>query len=185
MKVTEMKIEDITTDGVFAISLVESPAIQEDFIYLSDENESVKLAVTEQGMVYGMALVPDKQIPRRDKDGNIYKIFFTDETIRQTAHLFLSRSQNNNATLGHRIKAEGVSFVESWIVEDPNNDKSNALGLESVKGAWFVGAKINDDQTKQDIKDGKFKGFSIEGSYKPTKSLEEKLGALLDKFENK
>jgi hypothetical protein len=183
MEVVEMKIQDIINQGVYAISLVQNPAIQENFIYLSGLDEPIKLAMTEQGMVYGMALVPDKKIDRRNAKGEIYQIFFTEETIKETAHLFLSRNQNNNATLGHEQKAEGVSFVESWIVEDPKNDKANALGLEAVKGAWVVGAKINDEQTKQDIKDGKFKGFSIEGKYEPVKTLEEKLGAILDKFE--
>lgn len=183
MEVIEMKIQDIINQGTYAISLVEKPAIEDDFIYLSELEESVKLAVTEQGMVYGVVLIPEKKIDRRNAQGEIYQIWFSPETVKQTAHLYFSRNQNNNATLGHKVKADGISYVETWIVEDPKNDKANALGLEPVKGAWVVGAKINDEQTKQDIKDGKFKGFSIEGKYEPVKTLEEKLGAILDKFE--
>ena len=184
MKLIEMKIKDIEAQGVYAVSLVDSPAIEEDFIYLSTEDdEDVKLAVTEQGMVYGLALIPDKHIPRRDKDGNIYNIFFSAETIKETAHLFLSRQQNNNATLGHKVQTKDVSFVESWIIEDPENDKLNALGLKAIKGAWALGGKINSDQLKEDIKLGKFKGFSIEGTYDVPKTLLEKLEELLNKYE--
>ena len=183
METKEMLIDDIMSGGVYAVSLVENPAIEDDFIYLSTEH--LKLAITEQGMVYGMALIPDKKIPRRSASGETYEIYFKEETVRQAAHLFLSRNQNNNVTLGHEVETNGVSFVESWVVVDEKLDKLAALGLNPVKGAWALGGYVKDESIREDIKAGRFKGFSIEGKFKNKESFESKLNALLDKFDNK
>lgn len=181
METIEMKILDPTRHGTYAVSLVENPAMEEDFIYLSVEE--IELSFNEeQGMIYGVVMTPDKKVLRQKPNGEKYNIFFSAETIKESAHLFLSRQQNNNATLAHETPTKGVSFVESWIVKDPKNDTANALNLSVVKGSWILGAKITDEQIKADIKAGKFKGFSIEARYEKEETLAEKLSALLDRF---
>ncbi len=151
-------------NGVYAISLVENPAIEEDFVALSETKLELKTIDEEKRIAVGLALVPNKKILRRDNQG-FYNIVLSKDTVRKASELFLKRLNNNNATLEHEEKTSGVSFIESWIVEDPKMDKSVLYGLNSVEGAWAVVAKIDNDEVWKDVKDGKYYGFSIEGFF--------------------
>ena len=115
-KLIELIIDE-TADffGVDAISVVKFPAIE--------ENE-------EQKQLIGAVLIPEKRIPRLDKDTNEeYDVFFTKETIKQAQNLFMSSLNNNNHTLEHKEPIQGLTVVESWIKEDEKFDKSNMYGL--------------------------------------------------------
>jgi hypothetical protein len=79
--------------------------------------------------------------------------------------LYLKKNYNNNVTVDHDHNVEGVSLIESWIVEDEKHDKSNLYNLKAVKGSWVVKMKVYNEEVWQQIKDGKFKGFSIEGKF--------------------
>ena len=70
---------------------------------------------------------------------------------------------NHNATIQHESKVSGVFTVESWIVEDKENDKSTKYGFDVPEGTWMVAMKIENDEVIQGIKDGVLKGLSIEG----------------------
>ena len=59
----------------------------------------------------------------------------------------------------------GVSVIESWIVEDPEKDKTALYGLNAVVGAWAVTMKIDNDEVWKDVKSGKYLGLSIEGMF--------------------
>jgi hypothetical protein len=161
----EMLILDESEDGVFAISLVDRPAIQEDFIYLSKQEICLKVTNEEKREVVGLALVPNKKIYRVDNEGNEFNIFFTEQTIEKTNELFMKNLNLNKITSQHERPVEGVSVIESWIVEDPKNDKSNLYNLEAPKGSWVIKMKIYNDEEWQRVKDGEYKGFSIEGKY--------------------
>ena len=67
---------------------------------------------------------------------------------------------------------DGVALIESWIVEDTKNDKSNLYKLNAPVGSWVVKMKVYNDEVYQGIKDGKFNGFSIEGKYDGLEQLE-------------
>ena len=179
MERIEMKIEDINQDGVFAISIVDRPAIESDFIYLS--SEEVHFAETEKGLIVGLALIPEKDILRRTESGEKYKIFFTDETVEQTAHLFMKNQNTNNVTLGHEQETNGAYVVESWIVENPKKDKVSLYGIDAKKGSWAIAMKVEDHRLKQRILNGQFNGFSIEGKFEGVQQLSEleKIKALL------
>jgi hypothetical protein len=154
--------------GVEAISLVESPAIEENFVALKNQVIHFKTIDAEKRIVVGLALIPEKPIYRRDKDDEYY-IFFSKETVRKTAELYLKNHNNNNATLEHKIKANGVSVVESWIVEDIEKDKTALYGLNAVKGSWAVVMRITNDDIWEDVKKGTYKGLSIEGYFSDKK----------------
>ena len=154
--------------GVEAISLVESPAIEENFVALKNQVIHFKTIDAEKRIVVGLALIPEKPIYRRDKDDEYY-IFFSKETVRKTAELYLKNHNNNNATLEHKIKANGVSVVESWIVEDVEKDKTALYGLNAVKGSWAVVMRITNDDIWEDVKKGTYKGLSIEGYFSDKK----------------
>ena len=160
----EMKITDEMDEGVFAISLVDKPAIGEDFIKLSAEEVQLKVLDEEKRIVVGFALVPEKRIYRRVKDKE-FNIYFTKETIAKTQELFMRKLNLSNFTIDHEKEIQGVSVIESWVVEDPKNDKSNIYNLNAKGGEWVLMSKIYNDEIWKEIKEGKFKGYSIEGKF--------------------
>jgi len=152
-------------DGIEAISLVEFPAIEENFVALSKHKVEFKTVDSEKRVIVGLALVPDKPIYRRSGDKE-YNIIFSKETVRKASELYLKRLKLNNATLEHDEQmTSGVSVIESWIVEDPSKDKTALYGLNAVKGAWAVTMKIDNDEVWEDVKSGKYLGLSIEGMF--------------------
>jgi hypothetical protein len=161
----EMIRSDESVDGVFAISLVDKPAIQEQFIYLSSHEIELKVTHEEKREVVGIALVPDKKI-YRNIDGEEFNIYFTSQTIEKTNELFMKNLNLNKITSQHERDVEGVSVIESWIVEDSKQDKSNIYKLNAPVGSWIVKMKVYNDSEWVRVKNGEYKGFSIEGKYK-------------------
>ncbi len=156
--------ENDELNGVDAISLVEYPAIEENFVALKNHKIEFKSIDEDKRIVVGLALIPNKPIYRRNGDKEFY-IFFSKDTVRRSAELYLKNHNNNNATLEHKLKAEGVSVVESWIVENPEKDKTSLYGLNAVEGSWAVVMKIYNDEVWKDVKAGTYKGLSIEGYF--------------------
>ena len=166
----ELTIKD-ESDGVFAISLVDSPAIEENFIMLSSQEVDLKILDEEKRIVVGFALVPEKRIYRRVKDKE-FNIYFTKETVAQSSELFMKKLNLNKFTTEHEKEVQGINVIESWVVEDAKNDKSNIYNLGAKGGEWVVMSKIYNDEIWNDIKEGKFKGYSIEGMYDGFDKLE-------------
>jgi len=169
-KVIEMLIKDLE-DEVFAISVVTKPAIEENFIALSEHEIELKTIDEDKRILIGAVLVPEKEIPRLDKDQKIYYIKFSAETIKLSSELFLMRSKQNNVTLQHNKKLDDMSVVESWIVEDSKVDKSALYGLNYPKGTWVAMMKVNNDDVWEQVKSGAIKGFSIEGKFSDNQNL--------------
>lgn len=174
----EMKIKDESVDGVFAISLVDSPAIEEDFVALSKHYEKIELKVAdeERRIAVGYALIPDKRIYRRitpkgKTEPVEFNIYFTKETIAQTQELYMRNLNNNNATTEHEKAVTDCTVIESWITEDEKHDKINLFNVEPIVGGWAVMMKINNDEVWSSVKSGEYKGFSIEGFYKGFENL--------------
>lgn len=165
MRIVELIIdekEDLS--GVEAISVVEFPAIEENFIALNQQLQLAKVD-DEKRILMGAALIPNKNIYRRNGEDEYY-IFFSDATVKKASELFLMNSNQNNATLEHQKKINDLSVVESWIVEDTEMDKSKKYGLNAPVGSWMVSMKVNNDTIWNDfVKTGKVKGFSIEGYF--------------------
>ena len=156
--------ESSKDDGIYAISLVEFPAIEENFVALSQHKVEFKTLDEDKRIVVGLALVPDKKIYRRKKDYE-YNIMFSKETVRKASELYLKSLKNNNTTLEHQTLTSGVSVIESWIVEDERMDKSNIYGLNAKEGAWVVTMKVDNDSVWEDIKQKRYLGLSIEGIF--------------------
>ena len=156
--------EESKDDGIYAISLVEFPAIEENFVALSQHKVEFKTLDEDKRIVVGLALVPNKKIYRRRKDYE-YNIVFSDETVRKASELYLKSLKNNNTTLEHQSLTSGVSVIESWIVEDERMDKSNLYGLNASKGSWVVTMKVDNDNVWDDIKKKRYLGLSIEGIF--------------------
>jgi TusA-related sulfurtransferase len=165
MNIVELILDEEDAIGIEAISVVESPAIEEDFIAL--KNQEFKLAEVdkEKRILMGAALIPNKPIYRRNED-NEYYIYFSRDTVRKASELFFINGNQNKSTLEHQMPLTGLSVVESWIVEDKEKDKTRMYDMEMPLGTWMVSMKVlNDDIWNNYVKTGKVKGFSIEGYF--------------------
>lgn len=163
MKTFEAKFKD-NSDGVFAISLVNAPATMETFIALSKQEEVVKLSNVdeEQRILMGLVLQPNQLIYRKQDDTE-FNIVFSEDTIKKLSHNFFKSGFQLNSKLEHETPIEGVSFVESWLVENSDIDKSANFGLSYPKGSWLATMKVDNDEIWEDyIKTGKLKGFSVD-----------------------
>ena len=154
-----MKCYRVTGGDLFAVSLVEDPAIESNFIALSKQQSSIKLE-NEKRLLIGAALVPNKPI-YRNVNGNEFYISFDETTIEKLAQDFLANDYQHNITVDHQEDANDIVIVESWI-KTSENDKSVNYGLDEPIGTWFIGMKVNNDEIWQRVKDGFYKGFSIE-----------------------
>ena len=156
------KLYEVRPDSlVYAISLVECPAIESNFVLLSEEKPiQVCLEQDEKHMVFGAVLIPDKPIYRYNQDEEYY-IRFPKETIEVLAHEYLQNDNIYSFTKHHKDNADGVSIIESWV-KTSDNDKSVDLGIDAPIGTWFIGAKVDNEELWKGLKDGSMRGFSVE-----------------------
>jgi len=168
----ELTIKSVE-DGVFAISLVDQPAIEENFVALAAQDVEFKVVDEERRIVVGFALVPEKRILRL-MGGKKFNIYFTKETIATAAEDFMKKMMLKKFTTDHEEKVDGVTVIESWVVEDAKHDKSNIYGLGAKGGEWVLMSKIDNDAVWNEVKAGKFKGYSIEARFDGFEQLQSK-----------
>ena len=182
MDIVELIIDEQHSSlAIDAVSLVEFPAIESEWIFLSkDTKNNLSLAKVDEHkrLIVGAALIPNKQIYRRDENGKEFYVFFSEATVKRASELYLMNNNQASATYEHRDKIHDVTTVESWIVEDTKHDKSNIYGLNLPKGSWVLSMKVENTEIWADILAKKVKGFSIEGFYI------DKLASLSTKVEN-
>jgi hypothetical protein len=166
MKIIELVLDENNIDGgVNAISLVERPAIESNFIALSEQIEVRFAEVKDKMLLIGPALIPNKTIYRKEKEKEFY-VYFSEDTVRKASQLFLKMAYQGKSTLEHDMKLSGLTVVESWIVEDSEKDKSAVYGMSQPKGTWMVCMKVDNEEVwNEEVKQGKVNGFSIEGYF--------------------
>lgn len=181
MKIIELILdENEELNGIEAISIVESPAIEEDFIALKSDEIKLAEVSKERRVLMGALLIPNKPIYRRNGEDEYY-IYFSKDTVLKASQMYLMKGNQNNSTLEHQYSLSGLSLVESWIVEDEVHDKSRKYGMEVPVGTWMGTVKVNNDQVWEEfVKTQAVKGFSIEGYFadkmeRPKESLKEEL----------
>jgi len=181
MKIVELVLdEEQEESGIDAISIVESPAIESDFVALKQEEVKLAEIDKEKKILLGALLIPNKPIYRNGEDGEYY-IFFSKDTIVKASQMYLKNGYQNNSTLEHKEALNGLTLVESWIVESETQDKSRKYGLNVPVGTWMGAVKVNNDEIWQEyVKTNKVKGFSIEGYFadkmeRPKESIKEEM----------
>ena len=123
----------------------------------------------EQMVVVGPAMIPNKKIIRRDEYGNEYYVYFSEETIKQISEKFMKRGYTKDSQ--HDIMHNGpgeqdVYVAESWLIEDPENDKSRMYGFDDLpKGTWMTKMKVNNKDVWEKVKSGELRGFSVSGYF--------------------
>ena len=187
MQTIELFIKDEAEDGVFAISLVDQPAIESDFLALSkqvDNKFKIKLKEIDKKrkVVVGYALIPDLKIPRV-KDGKEFNIVMSKETVALAASLYMKKLNLANVTSQHEKPVEGCCVIESWVIEDPKMDKANIYNLEPAPkgGEWVVMMALTDEEYAK-VEDGEYNGFSIEAMFQGFDALEQSKELTDDEF---
>jgi len=183
MRIVELILDDQQmASGIDAISIVEAPAIESNFVALKSHEVKFAKVAAEKRILMRPILIPDKPIYRKQVvDGELdeFYIYFSKDTVRKASQMFLMKGNQGNATIEHELAVQGVCMVETWIKEDMEKDKSAIYGMNDPIGTWMGCLKITNDDVWNDAKDGKFKGFSIEG-YFADKMKMSKQPSLLD-----
>ena len=180
MKIVELILDEDSEMGIEAISVVESPAIEEDFVALKSQEFKLAEVDKERRILMGALLIPNKPIYRRSGDDEYY-IYFSKETVLKASQMYLMQGNQNNSTLEHQYKIQGLSLVESWLVEDKVHDKSVKYGMDLPLGTWVGSVKVNNDKIWNEfVKTKKIRGFSIEGFFadkmeRPNEEIKEDL----------
>jgi len=166
MTIFELVIdEEAEVYGIDAISLVDKPAIELDFVALSEQRVAFAEVDADKRIVMGPALVPDKPIYRRGAEGEFY-VYFSKSTVRRASELYMMHGNQSSHTLEHEHTITGLTLVESWVVEDKDKDKSAVYNLDVPVGTWMVAIKVDNEAIWQEwVKEGRVKGFSIEGYF--------------------
>ena len=170
MRIVELILdEQQMASGIDAISIVEAPAIESNFVALKSHEVKFAKVDAEKRILMGPILIPDKPIYRKQiVDGELdeFYIYFSKDTVRKASQMFLMKGNQNNATIEHQLEVQGVCMVETWLKEDMEKDKSAIYGMTDPIGTWMGSLKVtNDDVWENYVKTGKVKGFSIEGYF--------------------
>lgn len=151
--------------NLLAMSVVESPAVESNFVYFSKQkvDKFIALENNDKHMLYGCALRPDFPIYRNDGDEEYY-LEFSKDAVERLSRDFMINGFQSNFTEAHKKEVDGISITESWLKVDMEKDKSIALGLDAdlPLGSWFVGGYCNNAEVWQKVKNGEYKGFSVE-----------------------
>jgi hypothetical protein len=192
MRIVELILDDQQlASGIDAISIVEAPAIESNFIALKSHEIKFAQVDAEKRILMGPVLIPDKPIYRKQvMNGEMqeFYVYFSKNTVCRASQMFLMKGNQGKATLEHDMALQGICMVESWIKEDMEKDKSAIYGMNDPIGTWMGCLKVTNDEIWNDyVKTGRVKGFSIEG-YFADKSMplskvetdEEKLAKVID-----
>ena len=154
--------------GIDKISLVEYPAVECNFLTFSKEEKKVLLSIDneEQRIITGVVARCDYPIYRREDNGYEYYIVFDRELIKQMAIKMLSDNHQNNINIEHKPNSdvEGVEMLELYIKDSERG--INPKGFDDISnGSLMVTYKVFNDEVWQSVKNGTYKGFSLEGVF--------------------
>jgi hypothetical protein len=169
METVLVKYLEGETVGTYAISMVGDPANEFEIISLSKQNLKLRAVNREKRLFFSAVLIPNQKILRTDKLGNPFYIMFEPETIRMAQQNFIKKGYQNNSTLEHDEDAtlSGITFVEHWIKEDENHDKSLMYTDEKLAlGTWCTIFRVDNDEIMDKIESGEINGVSIDGEFK-------------------
>ena len=193
MRIVELILdEQQMASGIDAISIVEAPAIESNFVALKSHEVKFAKVDAEKRILMGPILIPDKPIYRKQVvDGELdeFYIYFSKQTVAKASQMYLMNSKQSNTTLEHGMELNGLCLVETWLKEDMEKDKSAIYGMTDPIGTWMGSLKVtNDDVWENYVKTGKVKGFSIEGYFadkmkmSKTPSVLDEIKGLLDEY---
>jgi len=171
-KLYELKINPSIGMDVNVISIVDSPAVESSFLAFSkqEKKESFAIANEERFELLGVAMIPDKIIPRYDDaTKEEYDVFFSKDTIRTIAQNYFYSGYQHSINLQHSDTFVNAHVWQSYIV-DSLMGLNAPHGIDAPDGTWIVGVQLdrndaNSQKLWKFIKNGTYTGFSIEGYF--------------------
>lgn len=162
MKLYEILFNE-DSEGVFRVSLVKDPAVEATLMKFSAEEKLLVFMNEEKRIIYSVAMRPNIEIPRKNINGEPALVFYNEQTVERLQQNYFKQNGNSQTNINHEDdNIKGVFPFESWIVNNPEIDKSKELGLETLKGDWVMGYKIENDEVWQQVKEGNLDGLSVE-----------------------
>lgn len=181
----------ITDDesGMLKISLVDDPAVMSNFQAFDSQKKLLMYSIEDEDrrLVRGVIMRADFPIYRRDSDMGEYYIMYKADTIRQMAEKYLVENRQNNFNLMHEEDSdiEGVQMVQ-FFIKDTEGGVSPAGFEEIADGSLFGEFHVTNDDVWDQIKDGTYKGFSLEGVFSlAPEQDEEATAAIVDSLDGK
>jgi hypothetical protein len=178
MKVYELIIDE-DKDKVDYIAIVDRPAIESDFIAFNEDKQRFKIVNEEKRIVRGYFMIADLEIYRNDEVRGEHLVKFSGETIKTIAYDFMKNGRNSNVNLMHDInlKLNDVFVSESFLIDKESEMLAPKGFKQEADNSWFGTMYVENEEVWQSIKDGKFKGFSVEGNFtrKPVDEFESQL----------
>lgn len=150
------------TDGMDAISFVLKPATEQNFLVFSEE---LKLSLNEEErLVSGVVMLADTPIPRYSPTDGEYSILFEQQVIKEMMIKYSKNNLLNSVNIEHTgEKKDGVFLIESYIYNSERNIAPK--DIKATEGSWIATFKVENEEVWQQIKEGKIKGFSLEGIF--------------------
>ena len=156
----DIVMKDNGEAGMYRISLVTNPAIQENFIYFSDEEKDMFFVDNEKGVVVGPVIIPNKPIYRHGENGGYY-VQFSVDTIEKMMMGYAEKGLHNSFNIQHQFETDEVYMLEMWVKEG-EEDKSKMYGFDLPVGTVFAKAYVKSEAIRDEIKASGLNGFSIE-----------------------
>ena len=158
---------DDERDGMVRVSLVDDPAVMSDFVAFDAQKRARMFAVEseEKRLVFGVVARADFPIFRTDPVLGDHYVIFPAESIREMAQKYLTEGRADRVDEMHDgDDVEDVHLVQ-WFIKDSAKG-INPEGFDDIAdGSLFAEYKVEDPEIWQQIKDGTFKGFSMEVFY--------------------
>lgn len=171
----ELIIDEEDESGVDYIALVDSPAIESNWMAFNKEDvkQIFQIQDEEKRIVSGYFMKADLPIIRLNDKNEKYYVVFRRETIEKIVNKFFKNGYNANVNLMHdnNLQAKGVYVIESLIIDSKRGTKAPEGFEDAPDGSWFGSMRVENDEVWQMVKDGTFKGFSVEGMFGQDKTV--------------
>lgn len=164
--IIELKLTE-GTELEFQVALVDSPAIESDFLAFK-KHQQFKVVSEDKRIISGFFMMAEKPIYRRDEDGREYYVKFTADSIRTIQEQFQINKLSNQVNINHETNKflDGVYVLETFIVDESRGvSVSEKMYGEYTDKSWFGSMKVENDEVWESVKNGTFKGFSVEGIF--------------------
>lgn len=180
---------DDERDGMVRVSLVDDPAVMSDFVAFGRQ-EPQRFAVENEDkrLAFGVVARADFPIFRNDPVNGDHYVIFPADTIREMAQKYLTEGRADRVDLMHDGDDVGGVHLVQWFIKDSAKGVAPAGFDDIADGSLFAEYHVEDDAIWQQIKDGTFKGFSMEVFYTltpegDTQAVEEAVADLDGMFE--
>lgn len=168
LPIYKLVIDESEDSGVTAIALVDKPAIELNW-HMFSKQQKFK-AEYKRRIISGPLMVADLPIYRNDSQYGEHYVMFTKETIEKIVYKFAKQSDNKAVNKMHQesLTADGVFLFESFIIDKERGILTPKGHEELPDGSWFGSMKVDNDEIWNEfINSGVYRGFSVEGYFKP------------------